>query len=123
MRWPHLLHWLPLDLAVVVLSMCLGGADERVHAGLVEARSTGESVPAVLATVVFRNDLETPVSIRSYRLQWPGGSFSASPAGLRIPTHSSVERKLRIDMRNGDVASLLNHPQRANVELLWTRSE
>jgi len=111
MRLPPLSQLVSLNLGLAFCSLCHGSGDGGVLARLVAARSTGESVPAAVATLSIRNDSATAVTIRSYRLHWPGGTFSADPKGLRIPAHSSIERKVRLDLSNGDIAALLDRPQ------------
>jgi len=119
MSFPHSWRWLPLNLALACYAAGSAGGEGSVTGNLVQARSTGESTPAALVTVLFRNDSATAVSIRSYRLLWPGGSFSADPKGLRIPAHSSIERKVRLDLGNGDIEALLDQPRRVKIELEW----
>jgi hypothetical protein len=123
MRLPRLPQLVSLNLALAFRSTCHGSEGGRVLANLVGAKSTGESVPAAVATVSFRNDSATAVSIRSYRLWWPGGTFSADPKGLRIPAHFSIEHKVRLDLSNGDIAALLDQPQQVKIELAWRRSD
>jgi hypothetical protein len=121
MSVPQYWRWLPLNLALVCYAAGSAGGEGNVTGNLVQARGTGESIPAALVTVSFRNDSATTMSIRAYRLHWPGGAFSADPKGLRIPAHSSIERKIRLDAINGDIAALLDQPQQVKIELDWAR--
>lgn len=122
MRLPRFFRWLSATLALVCYSGCETGLERSVTGHLVGAKSTGESVPAAVATVAFRNDSANAADIQSYRLTWPGGTFSAEPKDLRIPPHSQIERTARVDPRAGDIAALIDRPHQVTIELVWARS-
>jgi hypothetical protein len=81
------------------------------------ARSTGESAPAAIVTLRFRNRSAHPFEVRGYRLSWPGGSLTAKPGDLRLPPEVDVERTVRVEARHGDVAALIARTSEARVDL------
>jgi hypothetical protein len=81
------------------------------------ARSTGESAPAAIVTLRFRNRSAHPLEVRGYRLSWPGGSLTAKPGDLRLSPGLDVERTVRVEARHGDVAALLERTSEARVDL------
>ena len=117
----RLLRWLSARLTAVRFGATDTGRGESVTGRLVSARSTGESVPAAVVMVVFRNDSANAVDILSYRLRWSGGTFSAEPKDLRVPANTEIERTVRVDSTNGDIAALLVCSQAA-VEVVSAHS-
>jgi hypothetical protein len=123
MRIYQVIHFIPINLSFTSCGAFSGSPEGSVLARLIAAKSTGESVPVAIATVSFRNDLSTAVNIRSYQIRWPGGAFFARPESLHLPAHSTTERKVRIDLASGNLATLLDHPCQAEIELAWSRSD
>jgi hypothetical protein len=118
---PDPLLWVSVSLALACCSVYGHGRGGSVTGRLVGARSTGESAPAAIISVAFRNDSADAVDIQSYRLRWPGGTFSAKPHDLRVPPHTEIERTARVDAGNGDIAELLDCLQQAAIEIIRAR--
>jgi hypothetical protein len=89
-----------------------------VEAAVASARSTGESVPAAVVTLRFRNRSASALEVRTYRLSWPGGDLTTNPDTLRLSPGLEVERTLRVESRHGDVAALLQRMVEARVEVV-----
>jgi len=89
---------------------------------LVTARSTGESAPAAVVTVAFKNHSGDAIEVQEYRVQWPGGTFTPEARELRVPPHAEVERTARLDSRSGDIAALLSRPHDVTIEILRARA-
>ena len=96
-------------LAALALLGCTSPRANRARdltSRVVEVRSTGESAPAAVVAVAFRNQSADALEIRSYRLRWPGGTFTAEMRDLLVPPHAEVERKARVDSGAGDISTL-----------------
>jgi hypothetical protein len=81
------------------------------------ARPTGESAPAAVVTLRFRNRSAYALDVRTYRLSWPGGALTTDPDNLRLAPGLEVERTLRVEARHGDVAALLQRISEARLEV------
>ena len=84
---------------------------------MASARSTGESAPAAIVKLRFRNRSADALEVRAYRLSWPGGSLTGEPGDLRLSPGLEVERSVRVEARHGDVAALLERTLEARVEV------
>jgi hypothetical protein len=82
-----------------------GEHDADVVAEIVEARGTGESVPAAVVDVRWTSRATDTIVIGAYRIEWPGGAFDVKP-DLFLQAGESVVRKVRIDGRAGDLSRL-----------------
>lgn len=119
---PWLTRWL---VAALGLCGCASASSGRraaaIEATVVQLNSTGESAPAALVQVRFHNRSDESREIQSYRIEWPGGSFTVDPPDLRVAAHDQVERTARVESRHGDVSQLLKRSSEAKVLILRAR--
>jgi hypothetical protein len=92
-----------------------------VDAAVLDVKGTGESVPAAMVVVRFRNLSSDHLEVQDYRLDWPGGRFTAAPRDLRVAPHAEVDRTARVEPRHGDLAALLARPDQAKAQVLRAR--
>lgn len=93
-----------------------------LDARVIDVKGTGESVPAVVIVVRFRNRSGDTLAIESYQIEWPGGRFTVTPRDLRVARHGELERTARLEPRHGDIARLLARSDRAKVRILRARA-
>jgi hypothetical protein len=92
-----------------------------VEARVLDVRSTGESVPAAIVVISFRNLSADHVEVQEYRMEWPEGRFTAAPRDLRIAPHGAIERTARLDPTHGDIPALLERSDLAKAQVLRAR--